>query len=76
MRFIEIKSSETLSKDHIKNIASLKALFPRTENFVVYSGQEVANFHNVQFVNWGMLNALHRWRRNATISKIETIAGN
>jgi predicted AAA+ superfamily ATPase len=52
MRFIEIKSSKTLSNDHIKNIVSLKKLFSNTENFVVYSGQEVADFHNVEFVNW------------------------
>jgi hypothetical protein len=52
MRFIEIKSSETLSGDHIKNIISLKNLFPKTKNYVVYSGQNVADFHNVKFVNW------------------------
>ena len=52
MRFIEIKSSETLSGDHIKNIISLKNLFPKTENYVVYSGQDVADFHHVKFVNW------------------------
>ena len=52
MRFIEIKSSETLSNDHIKNINLLKNLFKKTENNVIYSGQNVADFHNVRFVNW------------------------
>jgi len=52
MRFIEIKSSETLSNDHIRNINLLKNLFPKTENNVVYSGQKVVDFHNVRFVNW------------------------
>jgi len=52
MRFIEIKSSETLSGDHIKNITLLKNLFPKTENYVVYSGQDVVDFHDVKFVNW------------------------
>jgi predicted AAA+ superfamily ATPase len=52
MRFIEIKLSETLSQHHLKNIFSLKKIFPDTENFVVYSGQEVADFHNAKFINW------------------------
>ncbi|MBX3163563.1 MAG: ATP-binding protein [Bacteroidetes bacterium] len=52
MRFIEIKSSETLSAEHIKNINSLKSLFKKTEDFVIYSGQEVADFHKAKFINW------------------------
>jgi hypothetical protein len=52
MRFIEIKSSETLSPDHIKNIVSLRNLFKQTEDYVVYAGQNVSDFHNVRFVNW------------------------
>ena len=52
VRFIEIKSSKTLSKEHIKNIVSMEKLFTHTEKFVVYSGQEVADFQNVEFVNW------------------------
>jgi predicted AAA+ superfamily ATPase len=52
MRFIEIKSSETLSPNHIGNIVSLRHLFKKTEDFVVYSGQDVADFQGVQFVNW------------------------
>jgi predicted AAA+ superfamily ATPase len=52
MRFIEIKSSETLSLNHIGNITSLKKLFKTTEDFVVFSGQNVSDFHGVQFVNW------------------------
>jgi predicted AAA+ superfamily ATPase len=52
MRFIEIKLSKTLSNAHIKNIVLLKKLFANTEDFVVYSGQEVADFHNAKFVNW------------------------
>ncbi|MDR0941081.1 MAG: ATP-binding protein [Bacteroidales bacterium] len=59
MRFVEIKSSETLSKDHIRNIALLKGLFQKTENYVVYSGQNIADFHSVQFVNWHNMEILN-----------------
>lgn len=52
MRFIEIKLSETLSRDHIKNILSLETLFTKTENYVIYSGKNVADFHHVKFLNW------------------------
>jgi predicted AAA+ superfamily ATPase len=52
MRFIEIKLSETLSPDHIKNILSLKNLFPKTENYVIYAGQEITDYQNVKFTNW------------------------
>jgi predicted AAA+ superfamily ATPase len=59
MRFIEIKSSETLSNDHIKNINSLKNLFNKTENYVIYSGQDIADFHDVKFINWKNMENLH-----------------
>jgi predicted AAA+ superfamily ATPase len=52
MRFIEIKSSETLSYDHVKNIVSLRNLFKRTEDYIIYAGQSVADFHNVRCLNW------------------------
>jgi len=52
VRFIEIKSSATLSTDHIKNILQLKKLFPQTEDYVVYTGWEEPIYHNVKFVNW------------------------
>jgi predicted AAA+ superfamily ATPase len=52
MRFIEIKLSETLSSDHIKNILSLKNLFPKTENYVIYAGREREDYQNVKFINW------------------------
>jgi hypothetical protein len=52
LRFTEIKLSETLSYDLIKNIVSLSRLFKNTDNYVIYSGQEVSDFHNVRFVNW------------------------
>ena len=52
VRFIEIKSSATLSADHIKNILRMKKLFPKTEDFVVYAGQEEPLFHDVKFINW------------------------
>jgi predicted AAA+ superfamily ATPase len=52
MRFIEIKSSETLSPDHIKNIVLLGKLFPKTENYVIYSGKEEPVYHDVKFINW------------------------
>lgn len=52
VRFIEIKSSETLSSDHIKNILLLKKLFSKTEDYVIYAGQEEPLYHNVKFVNW------------------------
>jgi len=52
LRFLEIKSSATLSADHIKNIFLLKKLFPKTEDYVVYSGQEEPVYHDVRFINW------------------------
>jgi predicted AAA+ superfamily ATPase len=52
IRFIEIKSSETLSTDHIKNIVSMRNLFKNTENYVIYAGQSIQDFHGVVFVNW------------------------
>jgi predicted AAA+ superfamily ATPase len=52
LRFIEIKSSETLSPDHIKNIISLRSIFPKTEDYVIYAGSDIANFREVEFVNW------------------------
>ena len=52
VRFIEIKSSETLSSDHIKNILSLKKLFPKTENYLIYAGKEEPVYHDVKFMNW------------------------
>ena len=52
VRFIEIKSSATLSDNHIKNLLLLKKLFLKTEDYVVYTGQETPLYHNVQFVNW------------------------
>jgi predicted AAA+ superfamily ATPase len=52
MRFMEIKFSETLSQNHLKNILSFKKLFRETENFVVYSGQGVPDFHHTKFIRW------------------------
>jgi predicted AAA+ superfamily ATPase len=52
VRFIEIKSSATLSIDHIKNILLLKNLFPKTEDYVVYAGQEEPLYHDVKFISW------------------------
>jgi predicted AAA+ superfamily ATPase len=52
MRFIEIKSSETWSPEHIKNIASLRTLFKRTEDCVIYAGQSIPDFQGVKFINW------------------------
>jgi len=52
VRFIEIKSSATLSADHIKNILLLKKLFPKTDDYVVYAGQEEPHYQNVKFINW------------------------
>lgn len=52
LRFIEIKLSETLSYEHIKNMVSLRNLFRNTEDYVIYTGQDVSDFHHVKFVNW------------------------
>ncbi|MDR1380461.1 MAG: ATP-binding protein [Tannerella sp.] len=52
MDFIEIKMSETLSASHIKNILALKSLFPKTEDFVIYSGRQEPMYHDVKFINW------------------------
>jgi hypothetical protein len=52
VRLIEIKSSETLSVNHIKNIGLLKKLFAKTEDFIIYAGKEEALYHNVKFVRW------------------------
>jgi len=52
VRLIEIKSSATLSTDHIKKMLLLKKLFTKTEDYVVYTGREAPLFHNVKFINW------------------------
>jgi len=52
VRFIEIKSSATLSAGHIRNLLLLKKLFPKTEDYVVYAGQEEPLYHDVKFINW------------------------
>jgi len=52
VRFIEIKSSETLSDGHIKNLLLLKKLFSKTEDYVVYTGREEPLYHHVKFINW------------------------
>jgi predicted AAA+ superfamily ATPase len=52
LRFIETKSSETLLLDHIKNIMSLRMLFQKTEDYVIYAGKNIADFREVKFVNW------------------------
>jgi predicted AAA+ superfamily ATPase len=52
VRFIEIKSSATLSPDHIKNILLLKKFFSTTEDYVVYTGQEEPLYHNMKIINW------------------------
>jgi len=58
VRFIEIKSSATLSANHIKNILLLKKLFSKTEDYVVYAGQEEPLYHDVKFVNWQNINSM------------------
>ncbi|MCL1932827.1 MAG: ATP-binding protein [Candidatus Azobacteroides sp.] len=52
VRFIEIKSSATLSDDHIKNLLLLKKLFSKTEDYVVYTGSEEPFYRQVKFINW------------------------
>ena len=52
LRLIEIKSSETLSPDHIKNILSVRKLFPKTKDYVIYAGREEPLYHDVKFINW------------------------
>ena len=52
LRLIEIKSSETLSADHLKNMLQWKKLFPKTVDYVVYAGQEEPVYHDVKFINW------------------------
>ena len=51
-RFIEIKSSATLSADHLKNMLLMNKFFPKTENYVVYIGREEPLYHHVKFINW------------------------
>jgi hypothetical protein len=59
MDFIEIKMSKTLSSSHIKNILALHSLFPKTEDYVIYSGEQEVMYHNVKFVNWKNMDLLH-----------------
>ena len=56
VRFIEIKSSATLSADHVKNILLLKKLYSKTDDYVIYAGQEEPHYHNVKFINWKNIN--------------------
>ncbi|GHT58507.1 ATPase [Bacteroidia bacterium] len=59
MDFIEIKMSQTLSASHIANIKSLKSLFSKTEDYVIYSGTQEPVYHDVRFVNWQNINSLY-----------------
>ena len=52
VRFIEIKSSETLLTDHIKNLLLFRKLFSKTEDYIVYAGREEPLYHGVKFINW------------------------
>jgi predicted AAA+ superfamily ATPase len=58
VRFIEIKTSATLSDSHIKNIQLLKNLFSKTADYVVYTGAEEPVYHDVKFINWQNTGAL------------------
>ncbi|GHU78545.1 hypothetical protein FACS1894145_0740 [Bacteroidia bacterium] len=57
MDLIEIKMSETLSTSHISNIKTLRTLFPKTKDYVIYSGEQEPIYHHVQFVNWQHINS-------------------
>jgi predicted AAA+ superfamily ATPase len=59
VRLIEIKSSSTLSTDHIKNILQLRKLFPKTEAYVVYAGQEEPFYRDIKFINWQNIEKAH-----------------
>jgi predicted AAA+ superfamily ATPase len=67
IRFIEIKSSETLSTDHIKNIRLLKKLFSTTEDYVIYAGLEEPVYHDVKFINWQNIDNIRLENRNKQI---------
>nr|HNV82504.1 hypothetical protein [Tenuifilaceae bacterium]HOF92502.1 hypothetical protein [Tenuifilaceae bacterium]HOM86340.1 hypothetical protein [Tenuifilaceae bacterium]HOQ36018.1 hypothetical protein [Tenuifilaceae bacterium]HOU64320.1 hypothetical protein [Tenuifilaceae bacterium] len=48
------KLIHALKKLHllVESKISLKKLFPKTEDFVIYSGEEIQNFQEVKFINW------------------------
>jgi predicted AAA+ superfamily ATPase len=50
--FIEIKSSETLSSGHLKNILLFRKDFSKTEDYLIYAGKEEPVFHDVKYTNW------------------------
>jgi predicted AAA+ superfamily ATPase len=53
---VEIKLSETLSSNHLKNIETLQKEFSNTESYLIYSGQAESLFHSTQCLNWQNIN--------------------
>jgi predicted AAA+ superfamily ATPase len=56
--FVEIKSSETLSLHHLKNIQSFHKDFPQTEDYLIYAGKEEPVYNQVKYCNWQHVNRL------------------
>lgn len=52
VNLLEIKMSATLSQSHFNNLKSVKQLFPKTTDYVIYSGKQEPIYQQVQFFNW------------------------
>jgi predicted AAA+ superfamily ATPase len=49
---IEIKSSETFSSSHQKNILTFRREFSKTTDYVIYSGKNEASYNDIKYCNW------------------------
>jgi predicted AAA+ superfamily ATPase len=59
LTFIEIKSSETLSLHHLKNIQSFHKNFSQTEDYLIYAGKEEPVYNKVKYYNWRHINQIN-----------------
>lgn len=49
---IEIKPIVTLSSIHRKNILTFRSEFPKTADYIIYSGRNEASYNNIKYCNW------------------------
>jgi predicted AAA+ superfamily ATPase len=49
---VEIKSSETFSPNHQKNILAFRKEFAQTDDYIIYSGTNEASYNDVKYCNW------------------------
>lgn len=58
--FVEIKTSDTLSSAHLKNIQLFRKGQPsQSPDYLIYTGDEEVVYHNIQHYNWKNLNKIY-----------------